>query len=121
MTNLVTKGFVVALVVLLAGVATPVLAQQYSGEVLKKIEELKILARDKKDMAESMPGIKKITGDELKAWLDQGKKFVLLDNRVPGDYEKEHLPGAVRLAPDDLQPNPKLAAKFSKDDVIVNY
>jgi rhodanese-related sulfurtransferase len=94
---------------------------QYSAATLAKIEELKILSRDKRDMVESMPGIKKITGDELKSWLDQGRKFVLLDNRVAGDYEKEHIPGSQRLAPDDLLPNPRLAEKYGKDDVIVNY
>ena len=65
--------------------------------------------------------VKKITGEELKAWKDQSKRFVLLDNRVATDYDKEHIPGALRLAPDDLMPNPKLADRFSKDDVIVNY
>ena len=74
-------------------------------------------------MAESMPGIKKITGDELKAWLDQGRKFVLLDNRVPADYEREHISGTtMRLSPDDLlEKGPGLAARFKKDDIIVNY
>jgi len=110
---------VIALLVAFGGV---VLAQAgWPDAIVKKIDELKILSRDKKDMAESMPGIKKITGEELKAWKDQSKRFVLLDNRVATDYDKEHIPGALRLAPDDLMPNPKLADRFSKDDVIVNY
>ncbi len=121
MADAMRKGFVVALAVLFVMAGGQAFAQQYSADALKKIEELKVLSRDKKDMAESMPGIKKITGDELKAWLDQGKKIVLMDNRLASDYDKEHIPGAVRLAPDDLQPDPKLAAKFSKDDIIVNY
>jgi len=42
--------------------------------------------------------VKKITGDELKSWIDQKKAFVLLDNRVPADYEKERIAGAKRLS-----------------------
>lgn len=110
---------VIALLVAFGGV---VLAQAgWTDAIVKKIDELKILSRDKKDMPESMPGIKKITGEELKAWKDQSKKFVLLDNRLAADYDKERIAGAVRLAPDDLMPNPKLADQFGKDDVIVNY
>ncbi len=117
------KNLLLALIALpfVAGPGLASAQQQYSAATAAKIEELKIMARDKRDMVESMPGIKKITGDELKSWLDEGRKFVLLDNRLPGDYGKEHIPGALRLAPDDLQPNPKLAEKFGKDDVIVNY
>ena len=91
---------VVTLVFLITG--SFVFAADWSAEAMKKIEELKILSRDKKEMAETMPGVKKITAEELKSWIDQKKKFVLLDNRVPGDYEKERIVGAVRLSPDDL-------------------
>ena len=73
---MIRKGLIVALALPFVVGAWNASAQQYSAVVVAKIDELKILARDKKDMAESMPGIKKITGDELKAWLDQGKKFV---------------------------------------------
>lgn len=98
-----------------------VLAQAWPDAVVKKIDELKIMARDRKDMAESMPGVTKITGDELKKWLDQGKPFILLDNRIAADYEREHIPSAIRLAPDDLQPNPKLADRWGRMAVFVNY
>lgn len=121
---MIKKSLVVTLAVLFVMVGGQAFAQQYSADALKKIEELKVLSRDKKDMAESMPGIKKITGEELKAWLDQGKKIVLLDNRVPGDYDKEHIPGALRLSPDDLlDKGPALAGKFvaGKEIIVVNY
>jgi len=117
------KSFVIvlALAFVLSGVY--VFAAQYSAETMKKIEELKIMSRDKKDMADTMPGVKKITAEELKSWTDQKKKFVLLDNRVPADYEKERIAGAVRLSPDDLLENPKKAEQIGlkKDDIIVNY
>lgn len=119
------RTLVIALAVLFVLSGGYVFAQEkYSDGVLKKIHELKILSRDKKDMPETIiAGGKMITTDELKKWLDEGKKFVLLDNRIPADYEKEHIPGAVRVSPDDLmEKGPAHAAKFAKkDDIIVNY
>jgi hypothetical protein len=124
MTKIGKKCIALVLVGLLIAVGGYVFAKEkYSDAALKKIEELKILSRDKKDMPETMPGVKLITGDELKKWLDEGRKFVLLDNRVPPDYEREHIPSALRLSPDDLmEKGPAYAAKFAKkDDIIINY
>lgn len=124
MTKRVRKGIAIALAMLLVAVGGYVFAQEkYSAAALKKIDELKILSRDKKDMPETLPGVKMITADELKKWLDEGKKFILLDNRVPADYEREHIPSAPRLSPDDMmEKGPAYAAKFAKkDDIIVNY
>jgi len=35
--------------------------------------------------------------DEVKAMLDRGEKFVLVDVREESEYAKDHLPGAVHL------------------------
>ncbi len=118
------KIFTVAIAVLFLLSAGYVVAQEkYSDKVLKQIDELKILSRDKNDMPATLAGVKMITSDELKKWMDEGKKIVLLDNRVPADYEKEHIPSAPRLSPDDLmEKGPAYAAKFAKkDDIIVGY
>lgn len=119
----VRKSLVIAMAVIFVMGAVYAFAAQYSADTMKKIEELKIMSRDKKDMADSMPGVKKITAEELKSLIDQKKKFVLLDNRVPADYEKERIAGAIRLSPDDLLENPKKAEQvgLKKDDMIVNY
>src|SRR3990170_3710451 len=74
---------------------------KYSADAAKKIDEFKLLRRDKKDMPESLSGIKNITAEELKSWIDQKKKIVILDNRPADEYEKEHIPGAARLNSDD--------------------
>ncbi len=122
MTNRLKGCLVIAVAVAFLATGVQVFAGEWSAEAMKKVEELKIMSRDKKDMAESMPGVKKITGEELKKWLDEGKKIVVLDNRVPTDYEKEHIPGAARLAPDDLLAKGRKAAEFlKKDDTIVFY
>ncbi|MDP3049447.1 MAG: hypothetical protein Q8N12_08490 [Thermodesulfovibrionales bacterium] len=124
MTKIVRKGVVVVLAVLLVAVGGYVFAQEkYSDAALKKVDELKILSRDKKDMPETLAGIKLITSDELKKWLDEGRKFILLDNRIPADHEREHIPGGPRISPDDMmEKGPAHAAKFAKkDDIIVGY
>ena len=114
-------AFVTAVLVL-AGPSFAVDAK-YSAGAAKQVDEIKILKRDKKEMPASLKGIKNITADELKAMIDQKKKIVILDNRPADEFEKEHIPGSVRLNSDDLLENSKLAASagLQKDDVIVNY
>jgi len=118
------KSLAVALVVVLAAAGSLVYAGDFSEGALKQIEELKLLSRDKKDIPETFAGVKKITGDELKSWIDQKKAFVLLDNRVPADYEKERIAGAKRLSPDDLIEKGLKAAEaagLKKTDTIAFY
>jgi hypothetical protein len=38
-----------------------------------------------------------ITREELKAKIDRGEKFVLVDALSQGHYESSHLPGAINL------------------------
>lgn len=121
---MVRKLWIAVLIMALALPASQIFAAEFSAGALKQIEELKILSRDKKDIPESFAGVKKITGDELKSWIDSKKPFVLLDNRVPADYEKERLAGAKRLSPDDLMEKGLKAADalgVKKTDTIVFY
>ena len=121
---MVKKIFVLMFAVMFLVVGMQVYAADFSANAMKQIEELKILSRDKKDIPEAFAGVKKITAAELKSWIDQKKKFVLLDNRVPADYEKERIAGAVRLSPDDLIEKGIKAAEqlgLKKDDTIVFY
>lgn len=41
--------------------------------------------------------IKETTVDEVKARLDRGDKFLLVDVREESEYAKDHLPGAIHL------------------------
>ena len=41
--------------------------------------------------------IRETTVDEVKAWLDRGEKFLLIDVREESEWAKDHLPGAVYL------------------------
>jgi len=41
--------------------------------------------------------IRETNVDEVKARLDRGEKFVLIDVREESEYGKDHLPGAIHL------------------------
>src|SRR5688500_5152602 len=41
--------------------------------------------------------VRECTVDDVKAKLDRGEKFHLIDVREESEYAKEHLPGAVHL------------------------
>jgi len=41
--------------------------------------------------------IKETTVDEVKARLDRGEKFLLVDVREDGEWEKDHLPSSVHM------------------------
>lgn len=123
-TIMMKKIVVFAFAVIFLAVGMQAYAGDFSAGAMKQIEELKLLSRDKKDIPESFAGVKKITAAELKSWIDQKKKFVLLDNRVPADYEKERIAGAIRLSPDDLLEKGIKAAEqlgLKKDDTIAFY
>ena len=41
--------------------------------------------------------VKETTVDEIKARLDRGERFVLIDVREESEYARDHLPGAVHV------------------------
>jgi rhodanese-related sulfurtransferase len=41
--------------------------------------------------------VKECTVDDVKARLDKGEKFVLVDVREESEYAKDHLPGAIHI------------------------
>ena len=60
------------------------MAQQHSPRFLKLVQETK-------------PHIRELTVDQLKAKLDRGERFLLVDVREESEWAKDHLPGAVHL------------------------
>jgi predicted sulfurtransferase len=93
----------------------------YSEGVVKECEKLKSLKNENKDMPASVPGIKEITGDQLKKMIDEKKKIVIMDNRPKAEYDKEHIAGAVLVPVDDLMKDSKVVDKYNKNDIVVNY
>jgi rhodanese-related sulfurtransferase len=41
--------------------------------------------------------VKEVSIDDVKARLDRGEKFLLVDVREESEYGKDHLPGAIHL------------------------
>ncbi|MFZ0284545.1 MAG: rhodanese-like domain-containing protein [Terriglobales bacterium] len=60
------------------------MAHQHSPRFLRIVEE-------------SRRRVKETTVDAVKAKLDKGEKFVLIDVREDNEYAIDHLPGAVHL------------------------
>src|SRR5690349_15435377 len=46
---------------------------------------------------ETRKRVRETTADEVKAKLDRGEKFLLVDVREESEFAKDHLPGAVHL------------------------
>ncbi len=57
---------------------------QHSARFLKIVEDAK-------------QRVKEVSVDDIKARLDRGDKFLLVDVREETEYAKDHLPGAIHL------------------------
>jgi rhodanese-related sulfurtransferase len=60
------------------------MAHQHSSRFLHIVEDAKARVRE-------------VSIDDVKARLDRGDKFVLVDVREESEYAKDHLPGAIHL------------------------
>jgi rhodanese-related sulfurtransferase len=60
------------------------MAHQHSARFLRIVEDAKARVRE-------------VSLDDVKARLDRGDKFVLVDVREESEYAKDHLPGAIHL------------------------
>lgn len=47
--------------------------------------------------ADHLQMVKVIDADQLKAWIDQGKKMLLVDSRVAPEYKEGHIPTAISI------------------------
>jgi rhodanese-related sulfurtransferase len=61
------------------------MAQRHSPGFLRIVEEAK-------------KRIREVSIEQVKAKLDRGEKFLLVDVREESEYAKDHLPGAVHLS-----------------------
>jgi rhodanese-related sulfurtransferase len=60
------------------------MAHQHSARFLKIVEDAK-------------QRVEEVSVDDVKARLDRGDKFLLVDVREDSEYAKDHLPGAIHL------------------------
>jgi rhodanese-related sulfurtransferase len=61
-----------------------IMAQQHPPRFLKIVDDAKMRVRE-------------TTVDKVKAKIDRGEKFVLVDVREESEFAKDHLPGAIHL------------------------
>lgn len=123
MKDMIKKGIILSLSIAFIVIGVQ-FAYSFSADGMKKVDEIKDLKAQKKEMPATLAGVKNITPDELKKWMDEGKTVVILDNRDSKEYEAEHIPGAKRVGVDELIANGIKEAETAgvkKDDTIVNY
>jgi rhodanese-related sulfurtransferase len=60
-----------------------------------------------------------ISRDELKAKLDRGDKFRLVETLAEDKFREEHLPGAVNLPPDQVKQRAKQVIPDPSEEVVV--
>lgn len=47
--------------------------------------------------ADHLAAVKIIDAEQLKAWLDQGRKMALIDSRIAPEYKEAHIPTATNI------------------------
>jgi rhodanese-related sulfurtransferase len=60
-----------------------------------------------------------ITRDELKAKMDGGERFRLVETLAPTAYEHAHLPGAINLPPDRVRELAPQLLPDKQEEIIV--
>jgi rhodanese-related sulfurtransferase len=63
--------------------------------------------------------VRETTVAEVKAKLDRGEKFVLIDVREESEYAKEHLPGAVHLGKGIIERDIEQRVPDSKTPIVL--
>ncbi|MBF0343732.1 MAG: rhodanese-like domain-containing protein [Nitrospirae bacterium] len=88
---------------------------------IQEMRKLKQRFKENESMPYFFEDYTKITGGRLKGWIDDKKKFILLDVRPKKDYENEHIIGAESLPFDELFNDPTLINKYDLDSIVVVY
>jgi hydroxyacylglutathione hydrolase len=53
-----------------------------------------------------------VSADELKAWMEGKRAVVLIDSRLPDEYQAGHIPGAINIPAERMKLE---AARLPKD------
>lgn len=54
-----------------------------------------------------LPTVKVIDADQLKAWIDGGKKMLVVDSRIASEYKEGHIPTAINIPAAAMERNRK--------------
>lgn len=57
-----------------------------------------------------------VSAEQVKQWLDSGRRFALVDSRLPEEYVQGHIPGAVNIPAERMKAE---RSKLPKDKSIL--
>jgi rhodanese-related sulfurtransferase len=60
-----------------------------------------------------------ITRDELKAKMNRGENFLLVETLSALAYEAQHLPGAINLPPDQVETRASQVLPDKRKEIVV--
>jgi rhodanese-related sulfurtransferase len=63
--------------------------------------------------ADHLPAVQVLDADQLKVWIDQGNKMLLVDSRVASEYNEGHIPTAISIPAPVMD---QYRAKLPSDD-----
>lgn len=82
------------------------MAPHHSPRFLKLIEEVR-------------PRIRELTVDDVKAKLDSGEDFLLIDVREESEWAKDHLPGATHLGKGIIERDVEAAIPAVASEIVL--
>src|SRR5262245_55173906 len=82
------------------------MAKQHSPRFLQLVTEVK-------------SRVKETTVDAIKARLDRGDKFILIDVREESEYAKDHIPGAKHLGKGVIERDIETAVPDTGADIVL--
>lgn len=44
-----------------------------------------------------------VTAEEVRGWMESGKKYLLIDARSRDEYREAHIPGALNIQPESMR------------------
>jgi len=95
-------------------------ADTWPEDVVKKIDAISEIEKEKKEMPASLDGVPVVNGDEVhKIW--KSSKASVIDTRNKTQFDTERVEGATHLSSDDLIKDPSLANGLDKDKEYVVY
>ncbi|HEU5401344.1 MAG TPA: rhodanese-like domain-containing protein [Terriglobales bacterium] len=63
--------------------------------------------------------VRETTVDQIRARVDKGDKFVLVDVREDNEYAKDHLPGAIHLGRGVIERDIEKAVPDTKAEIVL--
>jgi len=70
--------------------------------------------------ADHLGELKVIPAEQLKAWIDQGRRMVLIDSRVASEFRAGHIPTAINI-PEPTMERAREKLPRDKQELVIFY